>query len=279
MNKPKKFALLAVGTDTELFLRDANNNKPVPAIGLIGGTKNKPRPILGGKGFAVQEDNVMVEFNIPPAKTAKDFSAHIERVLDYLSKEVEKMGLKLDISPACVFEPGQLEHPQAKTMGCEPDFCVWTQDVNQIDNHNPILLTTRSSGGHIHVSFTVDGKRPTINDQEKMVAAMDIHHGLPSKMFDKDTLRRQLYGKAGAFRPKKYGVEYRVLSNAWITTEARRRWAFESVERAISFCNYIEAQGIEFRGYNAVTSSINGQLDLDLYRHFTDKRYGVKVPA
>jgi hypothetical protein len=36
------------------------------------------------------------------------------------------------------------------------------------------------------------------------------------KYWDKDTERRKLYGKPGAFRPKPYGCEYRVLSNAWV---------------------------------------------------------------
>ena len=45
---------------------------------------------------------------------------------------------------------------------------------------------------------------------------MDATLGLASLLFDPDTKRRSLYGKAGAFRPKSYGVEYRVLSNRWI---------------------------------------------------------------
>jgi hypothetical protein len=39
-------------------------------------------------------------------------------------------------------------------------------------------------------------------------------------------LRRELYGKAGAFRPKPYGVEYRVLSNRWLNSEALIRWVY-----------------------------------------------------
>ena len=45
---------------------------------------------------------------------------------------------------------------------------------------------------------------------------LDVYLGLDSLTYDKDVERRELYGKAGAFRPKEYGVEYRVLSNAWL---------------------------------------------------------------
>jgi hypothetical protein len=35
-------------------------------------------------------------------------------------------------------------------------------------------------------------------------------------LWDNDTMRRKMYGRYGAFRPKSYGVEYRALSNAWV---------------------------------------------------------------
>ncbi len=45
---------------------------------------------------------------------------------------------------------------------------------------------------------------------------MDAVLGIPAILLDDGLLRKQLYGKAGAFRPKEYGVEYRSLSNFWV---------------------------------------------------------------
>ena len=35
-----------------------------------------------------------------------------------------------------------------------------------------------------------------------------------------------MYGAKGAFRPKHYGVEYRVPSNAWLRYPALHKWMF-----------------------------------------------------
>ena len=51
---------------------------------------------------------------------------------------------------------------------------------------------------------------------------------------DRDPLRRELYGKAGAFRPKPYGVEYRTPSNIWIRSRDMRRCIFDLVQIAIT---------------------------------------------
>ena len=52
---------------------------------------------------------------------------------------------------------------------------------------------------------------------------MDFFLGLPSVLYDADTERRKLYGKAGAMRYKPYGVEYRTLSNAWLKNKNRMK--------------------------------------------------------
>jgi hypothetical protein len=66
---------------------------------------------------------------------------------------------------------------------------------------------------------------------------MDLFLGVPSTVMDKGTLRRQLYGKAGSFRQKPYGCEYRTLSNFWIFNPDLIKWVYDQTEKAISFVN------------------------------------------
>ena len=57
-----------LGCDPEILLVNATG-KYISSVGLIGGSKDFPRPI-DGEGNAVQEDNVSVEFNTPPCKSS-----------------------------------------------------------------------------------------------------------------------------------------------------------------------------------------------------------------
>jgi hypothetical protein len=214
-----------IGADPELFFKDAAGNF-VSSIGLIGGSKDKPRPI--GNGCAVQEDNVAVEFNIPACSDLNSFVSSLNYNLTYLDNFAKEKNLELAIVPSAEFSKDQLNSQAARTFGCEPDYNAWTRSMNpspKCDNPN-----LRSAGGHIHVGFN----KSKLNF-EQVVRAMDIFVGCEMLTFDKDSDRRKLYGKAGAFRPKEYGVEYRTASNAWIRTDELKAWVYAQTQKALEF--------------------------------------------
>jgi len=215
---------LTVGADPELFLVD-NNKKLISAVNLIGGTKENPLP-LELPGCAIQEDNVAAEFNIPACTTFEEFNTSIQFVLQHLTYKVKPLGLSLASKIAShTFTDDQLETWQALVFGCEPDFNAWTNKQNPSPKvNNPNL---RSAGGHIHVGTDLD--------KLEVIKSMDLHLGVQSLVLDKDTERRKLYGKAGAFRPKPYGVEYRTLSNFWIWSEENIKWAWDKTNEAVKF--------------------------------------------
>jgi hypothetical protein len=65
-----------------------------------------------------------------------------------------------------------------------------------------------------------------------------------------------MYGAAGAFRPKTYGVEYRVLSNAWLLSEARMRFVFKQTQTAVN--NLIAGnRAVDKIGERQLTTIIN----------------------
>jgi hypothetical protein len=213
------------GADPELFLRDVHGN-PITSIGLIGGSKTKPRKL--GNGFALQEDNVAVEFNIPPCSNKEQFVASLNYVLEHLRQELGSKGLSLDISATAEFTEEQLKHPQAQELGCEPDYNAWTLDMNPRPTPPANL---RSSGGHLHIGW--DNPEPI--EQIRVIKVHDLFVGVPSLIYDEDSRRREIYGKAGAYRPKEYGVEYRTLSNFWIGSNELMEFVYSQSEKAMNF--------------------------------------------
>lgn len=212
--------MFSIGADPEFFLKQGN--KFVSSIGIIGGSKDNPRP-YGSAGFAVLEDNVAVEFNIPPAHNHTQFINSIQEVLNKLHQEYPQFEFSTD--SAAVFDKEELMHPAAMEFGCDPDYNVWTKEMNERPTASNKDL--RSAGGHVHVGTELD--------KIKVIKAMDLFLGVPSIKLDAGKLRRELYGKAGAFRPKDYGVEYRTLSNFWIFKESLIEWVYNQTEKALKF--------------------------------------------
>ena len=234
-----KYRLLKVGSDAELFIY--NKEGPFPICGLIGGTKQDPLPVMEGNGYAVQEDNVLLEFNIPPASSALEFQTSITKMLSFLSEEMQKKGFNCKYASYSIFPKKLLaQNPQSYSFGCEPDYCVWTKTVNRSPENLDISHSEefRAAGYHIHVSYLVDEKDPALEDKELFVKAQDLFLGIPSTLLDSSIIRRHFYGSAGCFRPKLYGHEYRVLGGKILGAPAAvQQWVFLQNQVAIDFLN------------------------------------------
>lgn len=64
-----------------------------------------------------------------------------------------------------------------------------------------------------------------------MVKQLDSVLYPASLLWDSDDKRRTLYGKIGAFRPCSYGVEYRPLSNSYLSDKKIQRYVFNTARR------------------------------------------------
>lgn len=219
---------ILVGADPELFVM--RNGKFVSAYGLIKGDKKNPLKVDKG---AVQVDGMALEFNIDPASTEDEFYVNIQTVMGILKGMVPDHEHAL--VPVADFSKEYIEAQpdEAKDLGCDPDFNAWSGAVNQKPD---VQLPFRTASGHVHIGWT-EGELPEDyghNNMCQMAAKqMDFYLGLPSVLFDGDTRRREMYGKAGAYRPKSYGVEYRTLSNAWLKSEELIRWVFANVHKGM----------------------------------------------
>ena len=287
----RQYKLLKVGSDAEFFLLKDKN--PFPVCGLLGGTKENPRPVLEGNGYAVQEDNVLVEFNIPPANTAIEFHESISKMLSYLKEEMQKNNLECRYNSSELFEQKILEqYPQAYQFGCEPDFCVWTKSVNPSPEFpgvwrnypnkpktkdDKIIYEPRTAGYHIHVSYLVDNQPSSLADKELFVKAQDLFLGVSSVLLETSNSRRKYYGRAGAFRPKEYGHEYRVLGSALLSNDHKiNQWIFNQNCTIIKWLNTQDATKILDSNKKNIIKAINSH-DRDIATQLI-KYYNIVMP-
>jgi hypothetical protein len=226
-----------IGTDIEVFIQDENSKKFLSAAGdeksqfmpLIPGSKDFPYLITEDKYFGIQVDNVSAEFTVPPARTCTAFRDSILFMLKYL-KDYLPIGYVPVPKASQIFDEDQLQTPIAMTFGCDRDLNAWTKRFNPKPNTNTNL---RSNGFHIHIGYDKPSKAVSV----ELIKAMDLYVGLASLNLDADTQRRQLYGRAGSFRFKPYGVEYRVLSSALVADPANIDFIYEATQKAIDFVN------------------------------------------
>lgn len=232
--------MFTIGADVEVFAQD-KEGKHRALCGKIGGTKEKPIPMFSGHNtpekafewsylyleqFKVQEDNVALEFNIPVAHNFENFDESLAVAVQHCKDRLNKLGYVVSPASAVLFDKTELEHPQALVFGCEPDYDAW----KMVENQKPMCSypELRTAGGHVHIG--------TKANMIEVIRWLDLFLGVPSVILDTtpgSNLRRQLYGKAGAMRPKPYGEEYRVLSNFWIWEKDTRRLVYNAVKNAV----------------------------------------------
>lgn len=221
---------LLIGCDPELFLRDKKTKQIVSAHTLLPGTKLEPFKVPHG---AIQVDGAAAEFNTDPADTFSKFVMNIRQVMTNLKERLPDHEFVLE--PTATFDPTYFKSlpDDVRELGCNPDFNAYTGQVNPPPDGES--TTMRTASGHIHVGWckNVNPLDDIHFDECRLVIRqLDYYVGLYTLLWDRDEKRRNLYGKAGAFRPKPYGVEYRTPSNVWLRTESIQSWIYNATTKA-----------------------------------------------
>lgn len=231
------------GCDPEIFVK--KNGKAISAHGLIPGDKKNPHKMTVG---AAQVDGMAFEFNTDPVPSNdfNRFNQNIVKTIGDLRLLAKENGHDVNFAmvPVMDFEPEYLakQPDEAKELGCDPDYNAYTLEANpRPDGDRPF----RTGAGHVHIGWGAD--IPTDNEDHMEICAgfvrmLDATVGMFMTFIDREPRRRELYGKAGAFRPKSYGVEYRTPSNVWIVSKDRRFIMHSLMNRAI--VNHTAQNGI-----------------------------------
>lgn len=224
------FEKLLIGSDPEMFMETPHgqflNAFDGLAKGYLKGTKYSPEITDYG---AIQVDGMALEINTIPTTDPDDFNKLIEAgISDALHRFPNSC---LDRNSVRHFSAVYLEKQPslAIELGCDPDFDAWGE-IGDSKQPPSMYVPFRTAGGHLHFGWT---ESANIFDHDHMTSCcnvikqLDYALGMWSIKVDKlGAERRKLYGMAGSYRPKTYGVEYRVLSNFWIMFRDTRRDVF-----------------------------------------------------
>lgn len=219
---------ITLGSDPEFAIYNTKTQEFISGVGLIGGTKKRPLSI-GNKCFK-QEDNVGVEFNIPPISNPNEAYNYIKYCIDEGNKIVSEINPDYIIkaTSSAIYSKDELNSKKAQTFGCSESYCIYTQDL-VVNPKDPGFL--RSFGFHVHVGST---DSMDTDDITHLVKLMDIYLAVPAVIIDIDKERRKLYGKAGEFRFCDYGFEYRVLGGNLLGDKKLIDWVFNQTMNIIN---------------------------------------------
>jgi Phage phiEco32-like COOH.NH2 ligase-type 2 len=204
------------GTDPEMFVED-KNGQLIPAFKFLG---SKAEPYKADKYFGspnnVYWDGFQAEFDVVPNGCYSGVADSIHYGLQALLKKAREFDKHAKLSIQTVFDltPDMLAEgkPEHINFGCMPSLNAYGMKGLGLPGNE---VHFRPAGGHMHLGF-YDLKATVA---KRVVKAMDAILGVACvsmfAQFD-DPRRRQLYGLAGEYRLPKHGLEYRVLSNAWL---------------------------------------------------------------
>lgn len=215
-----------IGSDPEFVV--FKNGKLFSSQELnLPGSKKKVYQLENG---TMCRDNALIEAQINPSLTFQEF---IENIRDTVQEIEKTFNIELKPIPSYVYNDQQINHEECFKSGCVFDTDAYTMKRNPIVK---FVDNRRFGGGHIHVSYN----NPNKWTSSEIVKWLDLILGTQAVVLDEDETRKKIYGTPGRFRGKEYGLEYRSLSNFWLSNDDLVKWIWNGVELAISAINKYE---------------------------------------
>jgi hypothetical protein len=173
---------------------------------------------------------------------------------------------------------------KSKQFGCSKSQNLYAKDITTGVTDGSKYFS-RSAGGHIHIGMPYNTDiysetyRAFKESPERLVKMLDIVVGNFCVMIDRDEgnkVRRKTYGRAGEHRLPSHGLEYRTLSNFWLTNYTLTSLVLGLARLAVSIvchskeCDDIEDKILAVTDIQDVVKAIN-ENDAELARKNYDK--------
>ena len=197
------YTSLELGSDPEFFYVDKEGE-------VIPSTQVVPK-----EGNLVKQDGFQGELN-PYANTCRAIGgSNIYDALEEANDYAKRIDAKLSFNVGHIISDKVWKSSPIllRRFGCNPTINAHESKFKRVTG---LRERFRAAGGHIHLGGLRQEEK---NDANKLVTLMDIVAGNTCVLIDRDesnARRRTMYGRAGEYRIKSYGLEYRVLSNFWL---------------------------------------------------------------
>lgn len=175
-------------------------------------------------------DGVQLEINTDAHSCRESLAGSLIQSFYELDRLIKVKNPKAELcfDRAVTISAKELEklRPENQRFGCKPSFNVYEGDTNagKIMTTDPLQYRKRAGGGHIHLGVNSSNeklKNKFKENPQELVTILDYILGNLCVILDKSPAnkeRRKLYGRAGEYRLPSHGLEYRVLSNFWISS-------------------------------------------------------------
>jgi Phage phiEco32-like COOH.NH2 ligase-type 2 len=232
-----------LGADPEIFFK--SGNKLLPAYEFLPSKdKGKPWNYMCSDGSRYQVgkmywDGFQAEYSM---KHGYDCPALMTMYQQYALKALLQAAQRHDNNarlvlenvvkiPTDILKNGNEEHI---ALGCLPSMNAY--EDSGIHVSNPRELAYRFAGGHVHLGYDKDVKVNKVETVKNLDKILGIWAVGAAQNWD-NPIRRKYYGKAGEYRQPKHGLEYRVLSNFFLSSPYIFEMVYE-IARAVYRMSY-----------------------------------------
>ena len=213
---------LTIGCDPELFLFDNLEQRIVPAVGKIGGSKQKPLKLSKG---TVQLDGTAIEIGTHPASSGEEFADNIQSVISEVTTKLDNRfhgRYSLRCGALAGYDERDIDpNHEAFDVGCEPHYSFDSGNrLVKVGGADKLDMRQVPVGGHIHVGFGCD---MSTTDRRLIVSVarfVDVlHRNFPVVTNVPSLLREDMMsGGQPVVRVKPYGFEYRNPDSYWLSS-------------------------------------------------------------
>jgi Phage phiEco32-like COOH.NH2 ligase-type 2 len=215
-----------IGTDPELFMLDANK-KVLPAFNHLP-AKDKRKT-----GKVAFYDGFQAEFITQSTHCLSYLVDYIRRGIVELHEVAASQGGTLTFQDTIPIGPVRPYTKEQTMLGCSPSENAYGEE--SVIPKDPRKIKFRTAGCHIHIGVVDTNPDIKRNTPVELIQHIDRVTGpiLTSLLAGlENPKRRTMYGRAGEFRIKPYGFEYRTPSSAILVHPIVTHLTFDLVRAA-----------------------------------------------